>query len=270
MDQLFDFQQGTLPLLISVPHAGTDVPEEIRVRMTDAAAKLPDTDWFVPRLYDFDSLDDASWLVANVSRYVVDLNRPPDNENLYPGQNTTGLCPETNFDGTRVYKHGESLTAGEIEARVEAFWRPYHRQLQRELESIRGRFGFAVLLDLHSIASRVPNLFPGTLPDINLGTNRGKSVEPSFQSMLDHLVVKPRRYSTVMNERFVGGYITRHYGDPSHRIEALQIELSQATYLDERTGNWDPVKVAKIQIVLQEFVQTVLSWATPKMSRAHL
>lgn len=258
--RLFDFRPGSIPILVSVPHAGTMVPDEQRQLMTDAALKLPDTDWFVPRLYDVPDLDEASLLTANVSRYVVDLNRPPSNENLYPGQMTTGLCPETNFDGSPVYREGVKLSQQEIDARVEKYWRPYHAQLQKELQAIRGRFGFAVLLDLHSIASRMPNLFPGVLPDLNFGTNQGKSVSASFQKKMDHLAVTPRRFTAVVNGRFVGGYITRHYGDPTHRVEALQLELSQATYLDERTGKWDAAKVAKIQLVLREVVQTILAW----------
>jgi N-formylglutamate deformylase len=266
-NSVFEYRPGSLPVLVSVPHAGTYVPEEIRARMTEASARLPDTDWYVPKLYDVHELDDATWIMANVSRYVVDLNRPPDNQSLYPGQATTGLCPETNFDGTSVYRDGAELAREEIDARVEKYWRPYHSQLRHRLESIRGQFGFVVLIDLHSIASQVPNLFTGVLPDLNYGTNGGKSVSGSFQAVIERMAAVPQRYKSVVNGRFVGGYITRHYGNPNHGIEALQIELSQATYLDERTAKWEPAKVAKIQPVLRETLQTILAWTRRESSR---
>ena len=217
--------------MVSIPHAGTDVPEEQRALMTDEALRLPDTDWFVPRLYDVPELKNAALITANVSRYVIDLNRPPSDENLYPGQNTTRLCPETNFDGSPVYRDGKPLSQQEIQRRIEQYWRPYHDKLGRELDTLRAQFGFAVLIDLHSIASRVPNLFPGGLPDLNFGTNRGLSAGASFQTMIEQSAAVQTEYSAVVNGRFVGGFITRHYGDPERQIHAVQLELSQATYL---------------------------------------
>jgi N-formylglutamate deformylase len=267
MDSLFEFRPGLLPLMVSVPHAGTAVPDDIRARMTESSARLADTDWFVPRLYKLPELDDAGWIEAKMSRYVVDLNRPPDNESLYPGQITTGLCPATNFDGSPVYRDGAEPTPNEVAARVDKYWRPYHTQLKRSLDALRSEFGFVVLLDLHSIASRVPNLFPGALPDLNFGTNNRQSVDSSFQRMIEHLAVLPRRYSAVVNGRFIGGYITRHYGDPKRRIAALQIELSQATYLDERTREWDPGKAAKIQIALREILREIHGWIDSETMR---
>ena len=263
---LFEFRAGALPLLVSIPHAGTDVPEVQRAQMTDSALRLPDTDWFVPRLYDLPELAHATVITANVSRYVIDLNRPPSDENLYPGQNTTRLCPETNFDGSPVYRDGKPLLPQEILRRIEQYWRPYHDKLGRELDMLRARFGFAVLFDLHSIASRVPNLFDGVLPDLNFGTNHGQSVGTSFQAMINQAASSQHEYSAVVNGRFVGGFITRHYGDPERQIHAVQLELSQATYLDEATARWDDAKAEKIQIVLRQCLRSLVHWTAQEIS----
>lgn len=257
---LFSLRSGSIPLIVSIPHAGTDVPDGLRARMTDAALRLPDTDWFVPRLYDVPELTAATLISANVSRYVIDLNRPPTDENLYPGQNTTRLCPETNFDGTPVYRDGKPLSRDEIQARIGEFWQPYHAELRQQLARTRAQFGFATLLDLHSIASRVPNLFEGVLPDLNFGTNHGQSVGPSFQAMIDQAAASQREYSAIVNGRFVGGYITRHYGNPDQQVHTLQLELSQATYMDESSALWDSDKVSRIQPVLRQFLKSLVAW----------
>jgi N-formylglutamate amidohydrolase len=228
---------------------------------------LPDTDWFVPRLYDVPELKSASIISANVSRYVVDLNRPPTDENLYPGQNTTKLCPETNFDGSPIYKDGQPIAADEIQRRVNEYWRPYHEKLRQVIQERRSHFGFAVLLDLHSIASRVPNLFQGVLPDLNFGTNHGQSAGASFQKVVEQIAHGQREYSAVVNGRFVGGYITRNYGNPERQVHAVQLELSQATYMDESRAAWDQAKALRIQTVLRGVLRDILRWVNSEANR---
>lgn len=267
MDALFDVKVGSLPLVVSVPHAGIYVPESIRARMTDESRRLPDTDWFVPRLYDVPELKNATTIVASVSRYVVDLNRPPSDENLYPGQNTTKLCPETHFDGSPVYRDGQPLRTDEIRQRIDEYWKPYHAKLKQLLDERRSQFGFAVVLDLHSIASCVPNLFDGVLPDLNFGTNHGQSAGSSLQKVIDQAASAPQDFSAVVNGRFVGGYITRHYGNPERKVHAVQLELSQATYLNESTATWDHAKAMRIQPVLRRFLGDVLRWTNQEINR---
>jgi N-formylglutamate deformylase len=259
MSRHFEFRSGVLPLLVSIPHAGTDLPDGFAERLTDSARRLPDTDWFVDRLYDLPLLREASMIVARTSRYVVDLNRPPGDESLYPGQSTTGLCPLVQFDGKPIYLPGAEPDAAEIAGRVETVWQPYHKAIANELERLRARHSRVLIFDAHSIASEVPRLFPGVLPDFNFGTNHGATCSESLQQALDRFATEQLAgYSHVSNGRFVGGYITRHYGQPDRGVEALQLELSQATHLDEAGRTWDSALAGRLQAVLSRLFSTLL------------
>lgn len=253
------FRQGSIPLLISIPHHGAYIPPEIAETMTDDGRSSRDTDWYLERLYDLPETREASWLVADWSRYVIDLNRPATGESLYPGQATTGLVPETCFDGAPIYRDSKP-DATSIDARLEQVWHPYHQRLQGELERLTGLFPKVLLLEAHSIKSVIPRLFPGTLPDFNLGTNHGKSCCESLQSRLQRTLELQESYSFVVNGRFVGGYITRHYGRPSQGIHAVQIELAQSTYLDESNASWDDQASVKVQQVFRSLIATALNW----------
>jgi len=201
--------------------------------MAPAAAALPDTDWHVDRLYDFLDGLGASVLSATHSRYVIDLNRPPDNTNLYPGQDTTPLVPLDTFAREPLYRPGEAPDEREVGARVARYWRPYHDTLRSELERLRKTHGYALLWDAHSIASELPRFFSGRLPDLNLGSASGASCAPAIEAAVFAEAGRAAGYTAVLNGRFKGGYITRAYGRPADRVHAMQLELSQRTYMNE-------------------------------------
>lgn len=247
----FTLHCGTAPLLISLPHEGTEVPAEIFERLTPSARALPDTDWHVARLYDFARELGASLLVPSFSRYVVDLNRPADNASLYPGQNTTGLCPIVQFSGEAVYQAGAEPHQAEIAERIERYWSPYHDALVGEITRMRRLHDRIVLWEGHSIRSRVPFLFEGTLPDFNLGTADGHSCSSTLQQALIEILASQRTYTHVANGRFKGGYITRHYGRPREGIDAVQLELAQKNYMDEATFDYLPERALEVQRVLR-------------------
>jgi formiminoglutamase len=250
----FEFTQGTLPLLFSAPHAGTALTPEVEQGLSEAASALPDTDWHIPQLYDFLGESGASMLVANYSRFVIDLNRPPDNEALYTTA-TTGLYPETLFDGTPTFKPGMTPTLAQRQGYLETIWMPYHQQIQQELARIREKFGFALLFDAHSIASVIPRLFSGKLPDLNLGTNGGLSCSPAISEALTACCRAQTEFSWVMNGRFKGGYITRAYGKPEQNQHALQLELAQCNYMDEAPPfGWRGDKAASLQPLLKKLI----------------
>ena len=257
-DAICTLHRGTAPLLVSLPHDGTRVPDDIAVRLTASARRVPDTDWHVARLYAFARELGASVLVPLHSRYVVDLNRSEDDVSLYPGQNTTGLCPVVQFTGEPVYRDGAAPDEAEVRSRVERYWRPYHDALRSELDRLRAIHGRAVLWEGHSINGELPFLFEGRLPDLNLGTANGASCSPQLQSRLEGVLAAQDEYDFIANGRFRGGYITRHYGDPAAGIDAVQLEISQRIYMDERTFAYDDAKAARAQTVIRRLLQAAL------------
>lgn len=257
---IFTLEPGHAPLLVSLPHDGSHIPEALAARMMPGARGAPDTDWFVSRLYAFARDLGASILRPFHSRYVVDLNRPPDDVSLYPGQNTTGLCPTVRFTGEPVYLPGQAPDAAEIGARVERYWRPYHEALGAELARLHARFGHAVLWDGHSIRGELPFLFEGRLPELNLGTASGASCAPAMQACLAAVLERQRDYSHVINGRFKGGHITRHYGDPDSGIDAIQLELAQHTYMDEDAVSYLPERAERLErLVLRPLLEAALA-----------
>ncbi len=257
----FDFTPGEGPLLVSMPHVGTRVPDHIAALLTPAARPLPDTDWHVERLYDFLGALDVPVIRAVQSRYVVDLNRPSDGAALYPGQAGTGLVPVETFAGEALYGEGEAPGSAEIATRVEKYWRPYHDKLAGELARIKAAHGFAILWDAHSIRSRVPRLFEDQLPDLNFGTGDGASADPRLAAGLMQIVEGQDDYSAVLNARFTGGYITRHYGDPAEHIHAVQLELSQITYMQEDPPcEFDEERAARIHPLLRRLIEFARSF----------
>jgi N-formylglutamate deformylase len=259
MDYVCTLHRGTVPLLVSLPHDGTALPPDLSARMTEAARGVPDTDWHVSRLYDFARELGASVLVPEYSRYVIDLNRPPDDASLYPGRNTTGLCPVVRFSGEPVYLPGQEPSGDEVRARVERYWRPYHGALRAELERLHAQHGRALLWEGHSIrGSGLPFLFEGCLPDLNLGTANGASCSPMLQEKLEAVLSAQSAYDWVANGRFKGGHITRHYGDPARGIDAVQLEISQRNYMDEDSFEYDGAKAARLQALLRGLLQATL------------
>jgi len=256
--ETYTLHPGTAPLFVSLPHDGTAVPDDIAGRMTAGARRVPDTDWHVARLYAFARELGASIIAPKYSRYVVDLNRPPDDTSLYPGQNTTGLCPSVQFSGAPVYLSGQEPPPAEIASRVERFWNPYHDALRGELARLRAQHGRAVLWEGHSIRSVVPFLFDGRLPDINLGTSRGASCSTQLQERLVSVLEAQSDYSYVVNGRFKGGYITRHYGRPDEGVEAVQLELAQLNYMDEDSFAYADDRGSSLQRVVRALLEACL------------
>ena len=204
----YRYRQGSSALIVSMPHAGTFVPPSIGRTLADCAAQRSDTDWHLPRLYDFLDALDATVIVANYSRYVVDVNRPPDGANLYPGRDTPRLCPVDTFARRPLYRSGEP-SAAEVERRVAALWTPYHRRLAREIERVRAAHRVAIVWDAHSIVSTCPRLFDGRLADFNLGTADGATCDPALAGELVAALRRHAPRTVVLDGRFKGGYITR-------------------------------------------------------------
>lgn len=251
---------GTAPLLVSIPHRGTRIPSDLHGRYLPRALAVEDTDWHLERLYDFADELGASVLQADVSRYVIDLNRPPDDQPMYPGASNTELCPTRFFTGEPLYAEGGAPTPAEREARRERFWRPYHRALRGELDRLRAAHGFVLLWDAHSIRSEIPWLFEGRLPDLNVGTAGGHSADARITEAVAQAAARHPAYSLAVNGRFKGGYITRHYGDPARHVHAMQLEMCQCLYMDESPPfHWNEARAARSRPVVREMVEAALA-----------
>ncbi|WON78811.1 N-formylglutamate deformylase [Serratia sp. UGAL515B_01] len=256
----FEFQRGHLPLLISIPHAGTQLTPAVEAGLTEDAWLLPDTDWHIPQLYDFARYLGASILIGNYSRFVVDLNRPADDKPLYTTA-TTGLFPDVLFDGRPSFRPDAAPSAEERARYLQEVWQPYHQQLQNELTRLKAIHGYALLLDAHSIASVIPRLFDGKLPDLNLGTNDGESCAPELSNGLMNCCERQQQFTHVLNGRFKGGYITRAYGQPKEDVHAVQLELAQINYMSEQYPfAFDAKRAAPLQHLLQRLLESMLAW----------
>jgi N-formylglutamate deformylase len=254
----YHYFPGKVPVILSIPHMGTVVPDEIFKRFTTKACQLPDTDWHLDQLYSFAHDLGVHVLMANYSRYVIDLNRAPDGESLYPGKFTTGLCPLTLFDGTSIYQAGMEPDEEEIKQRIQKYWQPYHDRLQSVIDEQKTQR--VVVFDAHSICSTVPMLFEGILPSLNLGTADGASADSRLtQKLITHC--SNSSYSSVYNGRFKGGYITRHYGNPSQGIDALQLELAQLNYMQESFPfTYNDKKAKELQKTLHAILSILVDW----------
>lgn len=259
---VFQLHRGEAPLLLSLPHDGTAIPAGLARRMTPAALRVPDTDWHVARLYAFARELGVSVIVPHWSRYVVDLNRAADGAVLYPGQRETGLVPLQSFGDLPLYQAGRGPDPAEVAIRIARYWRPYHDALAGELERLRAAHGRVVLWDGHSIRSRVPMFFEGRLPDLNLGTAGGRSCAPALQACLAAVLAAQDRYTHVVNGRFQGGYITRHYADPARGIDTVQLEIAQCAYMDEDSFEWREPLARSLQPVLRQLLATCVESAS--------
>jgi len=250
--------EGAGPVVLGLPHTGTWLPEAVRERLNATGRALADTDWHIHELYA-GLLPGATTVRATFHRYLIDANRGPDDASLYPGRNTTGLCPLTDFDGRPIWRPGAEPDAAETAARLEAWHTPYHAALRAQIERARARHGVAILYDCHSIRSRIPFLFAGTLPDFNVGTNGGASCAPEVEACVMHIVRRAVGHTWVLNGRFKGGWTTRHYGRPAEGCHAVQMELAQSTYLaaEAPPWAWDPARAERLRAHLADILATL-------------
>jgi len=257
---VYEFHRGATPLLISIPHAGTELPEALAQRLTVVGRGVPDTDWHVDKLYDFARGLGASIIKANYSRYVVDLNRSPDSASLYVGNPTSPVCPTQTFGGSFIYMAGQEPDDREIASRIEQYWRPYHDRIAVELMALRTAHGRALLWDAHSIASEIPSLFAGVLPEFNFGTRDGASCPREVSEALLQTVVRDGEFGAVLDGRWKGGYITDHYGKPANGVYAIQLELARRAYMNEDVEQvWDPRRAERARALISRLLTAYIS-----------
>jgi N-formylglutamate deformylase len=260
-DAILTLHRGSTPLLVSLPHVGTEIPAAMRPEFVERALAVEDTDWHLESLYAFARELGAGMLVPRHSRYVIDLNRPPENTPMYAGANNTELVPTRFFSGEPLYHARFADEKAEIDRRRAAFWQPYHDALDAEVARLKAEHGHAILWDGHSIKSELPWLFEGRLPDLNLGTAGGASCAPSLRAALADVLARQRSFSHVVDGRFKGGHITRHYGRPTEGVHAIQLEMCWSCYMKEEPPYVvDPARAARLVPVLRDLLQATLDW----------
>ena len=256
--------RGQAPLILSIPHAGTQIPDGLQPRLTSLWLARKDADWWLPELYAFAAALDVTILRTEISRTVIDVNRDPSGASLYPGQATTGLCPLTSFDGEPLYLPGSEPDDAEIQRRRAEYFEPYHAALTTEIARLRRLHPVVMLYDCHSIRSEIGRLFEGVLPNFNIGTNDGRACDAAITERVAAICAAATEFSHVVNGRFKGGYITRHYGAPASGVNALQMELACRGYMEEPQmpgpENWpSPIfSSAPVLPVLKTIIESLL------------
>jgi formiminoglutamase len=262
MSAVFETHQGTSPIILAFPHTGTDVPADIWERLNDNGRRLADTDWHIHKLYD-GLLPDVTTVRATFHRYVIDANRDPAGISLYPGQNTTGLIPQTDFDGKAIWKDGQAPTEADIALRLAGFHAPYHAALAAEIARAKAIHGVAVVYDCHSIRSLIPFLFEGRLPDFNVGTDMGRTCAQEIETATFEACAKAEGYTSILNGRFKGGWTVRHYGRPDTGVHAIQMELAQISHLASEAPPfaYDEDKAARLRVHLKDILHRIAALA---------
>ncbi|HEU4380708.1 MAG TPA: N-formylglutamate deformylase [Hyphomicrobiaceae bacterium] len=263
-------QQRDAPLIVSYPHTGTDIPSDIEARCVSAWLARKDADWWIDQLYaDMAQELGATIVHTAISRTVIDVNRDPSGVSLYPGQNTTELVPTATFDGEPLWKPGQVPDAAQIAHRRAIYFAPYHAALGGEIARLRAQHPRVALYDCHSIRSVIPRLFEGELPVMNIGTNSGAACALQLQDAIAS-ISEAGDFSYIVNGRFKGGYITRHYGQPGQGVHAVQMELACRGYMHETAGpvsegSWpmpfDADYAAPIRDALRAILETCLRFA---------
>lgn len=258
--------RGDAPLIVSMPHTGTEIPPQTESNLVSPWLARKDADWHIDKLYDF--AHGATLIRTAISRSVIDANRDPSGKSLYPGQATTELCPTTSFDGEPLYEEGRAPAAEDIAARRARYFDPYHAAIAAEIARLREKHRRVVLFDAHSIRSRIPRLFGGELPNFNIGTNNGATCDARLTEAIE-AACAASDFSHVVNGRFKGGWTARHYGKPQSGIHAIQLELACRGYMDEpeepSPQNWptpyNEARATKMRAVLQRVLAACIAFA---------
>jgi formiminoglutamase len=269
MTDWLEILPGTAPLIVSIPHAGTEIPEEYQPPLKSLWLARKDADWWLPQLYAFAEDLGATIIRTHISRTIIDVNRDPSGASLYPGQATTELCPTTSFDGEPLYHEGQ--TPLDIEDRKAKFFAPYHAAIETEIARLKPNHKSIVLYDCHSIRSKIPRLFEGALPNFNIGTNGNKSCDPALTEKLAAICAEHANFTHIVNGRFKGGYITRHHGNPAAGIHAIQMELACRGYMHEpetpTPENWPTPFDANYATPMQDILKSMLQCLVEESKR---
>jgi len=267
MTDWLDIHRGEGPVIIAMPHTGSEIPAELAAAFVSPWLARKDTDWWIEQVYGFARDLGVTMVRTRISRSVIDCNRDPSGASLYPGMATTELCPTSTFEGEPLYR-GAAPDAAEIARRTDRWFAPYHAAVAAEIDRLKAKHGRVVLYDAHSIRSRVGRLFEGELPQFNIGSNSGRACDPALAARISDICAASGR-THVLDGRFKGGWTTRHYGRPDENVHAIQMELAFRGYLEEPDpmtpetwpGPYDPAYAAPLVATLTDIVKACIAFA---------
>lgn len=242
--------QNKVPILVSVPHAGITIPEELKAKYKPAMiSAIDDTDYYVDRLYEFVSSLGITMVVADISRWVIDLNRSAENAPLYnDGRVITSLCPTTNFNDDHIYID-QGPSEAEVNQRKSVYYYPYYDQIRLELTKLQREFKHVLFFDAHSIRQHVPGIRKEKFPDLILGDVDGTSADTKIISTAIDALSKAK-LSLDHNHPFKGGNLTRTFGHPEKNIHGLQLEMAKNVYMNDLETSYHEARANHIQITL--------------------
>lgn len=253
-----EINRPKVPILISVPHCGTQFPEDIKGDYHQELINAPDdTDWFVDELYNFVTEMSIPMISAKYSRWVIDLNRDPESKPLYnDGRIITGLCTTTDFHGNAIYTQNEP-DEEEVKRRIDLYYTPYHTKTQEMLNALKNEFGKVLLWDAHSIRQYVPTIQKEKFPDMILGSADETSAHPELiKAALEGL--DSANFELKHNYPFKGGQITRSFGLPSENQHALQLEMNKILYMNDEELEYDTIRANQVREVLKTTFQNLV------------
>ncbi|GAA4113631.1 N-formylglutamate deformylase [Aquimarina addita] len=260
---LFKITEATVPkvpILISIPHAGTQFPVEIKHYYKKKMRNhLDDTDWYVHKLYEFAPSLGITIIKANLSRWVIDLNRDPKSIPLYTDNRLiTAITPITDFYGNNIYTSSSSEPDPiEIQRRLDLYYWPYYRQIETLIADLKKKFGKVLLWDAHSIRHLVSTIQKKPFPDMILGNNDQKTAHPQLiLTALEKL--RSKKFEVAHNTPFKGGHITRYFGKPAQNVHALQLEMNKILYMDDNEITYNTKRASEVQEVLQDTLQHLI------------
>ncbi|WP_062059292.1 N-formylglutamate amidohydrolase [Aquimarina longa] len=253
-------ETSVVPIIISVPHSGTKFPSDIKKQYKKRMRNhLDDTDWYVDRLYEFAPSLGITVIKANLSRWVIDLNRDPESVPLYNDNRLiTSNTPITDFYGNAIYKSKDvEPDENEVKRRLNTYYWPYYKQLEEMLEERKKQFGTVLLWDAHSIRHKVSTIQKDPFPDMILGNNNEKTADPKLiKSALEGL--QSGNFKINHNTPFKGGHITRYFGKPENNIHTLQLEMNKILYMDDNEITYNNDRAEKVQQVLLNTMKNLI------------
>ena len=259
---LIEASAKAVPIIVSVPHSGTDFPPELEHDfLTEMRIRADDTDWFVHQLYNFVPDMGISLIHSRYCRWVIDLNRDPESKPLYDdGRIITGLTPHSDFHGNEIYVSQDHYpNEEEINRRLALYYWPYYQKLEELLTERKAEFGQVLLWDAHSIRQFVPGIRKAHFPDLILGSNDRQSAKQGLIDIAMHNL-DGFGFDLKHNDPFKGGHITRYFGNPGENVHALQLEMVKKLYMDDNERIYDEQSAKKIKEMLKQVFEGLLGY----------